>query len=116
MEGEKLHHPVHKWKQVNLFPNCWMELAINEKVIGRLEFELFSDTPKTSENFRALCTGEKGMCTTRSEVPLHYKGSSSHRIIKDFMLQAGDFTNHNGTGGESIYGYAFKDESFKHPH
>lgn len=69
----------------------------------QVTFELYSDTvPKTAENFRALCTGEKGL--GQAGKALHYKGSSFHRIIPQFMLQAGDFTNHNGTGGESIYG------------
>jgi peptidylprolyl isomerase len=76
-------------------------------VVGRVNIELFADTvPKTTENFRMLCTGEKGKS-------LHYKGTPVHRIIPQFMAQMGDFTRGNGTGGKSIYGDKFRDESFK---
>jgi peptidylprolyl isomerase len=96
-------------------PLVFLDISIGGLPAGRIEIELFSDiVPKTAENFRCLCTGEKGI--GKSGKPLHYKGSSFHRVIPDFMLQGGDFTKGNGTGGESIYGAKFGDENFKEKH
>lgn len=96
-------------------PRTFFDISIGDKPAGRIVFELFADTvPKTAENFRALCTGEKGV--GKSGKPLHYKGSRFHRIIQQFMCQGGDFTRGNGTGGESIYGEKFADENFKLKH
>ena len=94
----------------------FFNITIGGEDQGRIIFELWDDVaPRTCENFRALCTGEKGQATTK-DVPLHYKGSSFHRIIPKFMCQGGDFTNGNGTGGESIYGEKFEDENFDKKH
>eukprot|EP01080_Neovahlkampfia_damariscottae_P004955 gene4955-8549_t len=93
----------------------FFDVNYGDEFLGRIVFELFTETvPKTAENFRALCTGECGI--GKSGKPLHYKGSIFHRIIKSFMCQAGDFTNFNGTGGESIYGEKFDDENFEIKH
>ena len=92
----------------------YFDICVGKGNCGRVVMQLYADTPKTSENFRALCTGEKG--TGRSGKPLHYKGSTFHRIIPGFMAQGGDFTHGTGVGGESIYGAKFADENFKHKH
>jgi len=96
-------------------PRVWFDITVGGDPTGRIVFELYKDvTPRTADNFRALCTGEKGM--GESGKPLHYKGSGFHRIIKGFMCQGGDFTKNNGTGGESIYGEKFEDEDFSIKH
>ena len=92
----------------------FFDINIGGQSAGRVEFELFNDTPLTAENFRALCTGEKGV--GKMGKPLSYKGCPFHRVITDFMAQGGDFTAKNGTGGESIYGAKFADENFKRKH
>eukprot|EP00698_Gefionella_okellyi_P011493 TRINITY_DN3034_c0_g2_i1.p1 TRINITY_DN3034_c0_g2~~TRINITY_DN3034_c0_g2_i1.p1 ORF type:complete len:174 (-),score=48.35 TRINITY_DN3034_c0_g2_i1:89-610(-) len=96
-------------------PRVFFNVLIGQQKAGKIIFELFKDTtPKTAENFRALCTGEKGIGLAGK--PLHFKGSIFHRVIPGFMLQGGDFTNGNGTGGESIYGQKFPDENFTLKH
>ena len=99
---------------VSIAKTVFFDISIGGKNAGRIEIGLYADTPITSENFRALCTGEKGI--GGSGKPLHFKGCVFHRIIPGFMAQGGDFTKGNGTGGESIYGAKFADENFKHKH
>jgi peptidylprolyl isomerase len=96
-------------------PHVFFQIQQGEEDLGRVVMQLYKDvTPKTAENFRQLCTGE----ASTDDKSLHYKGCAFHRVIKDFMIQGGDFTNGDGTGGEAIYGEKFADENFtiKHTH
>ncbi|KAG0484754.1 hypothetical protein HPP92_008650 [Vanilla planifolia] len=105
--------PAEDLKEVT--HKVFFDVDIDGKPAGRVVMGLFGKTvPKTAENFRALCTGEKG--AGKSGKPLHFKGSTFHRIIPSFMIQGGDFTLGDGRGGESIYGTKFKDENFKIKH
>lgn len=94
-------------------PVVFMDISMGTHLLGRLKIELFQNiVPKTSENFRQFCTGEY----KRNNIPMGYKNTLFHRIIKDFMVQGGDILNHDGTGNISIYGNCFDDENFKVKH
>ena len=105
---------ISTFNQLIINQIVYFNISIDGKPSGKLIFELYSkDVPKTAENFRALCTGEK---RGKSGERLNYQGSTFHRIMIDFMCQGGDFVNGNGTGGMSIYGAKFDDENFMYKH
>lgn len=123
MDGKQLYDVMaercgssqNSYTNVEVSERCFFDITIGGEDAGRIEFGLFGNAvPKTTENFSALCTGSRGV--GKAGKPLHFKGSKFHRIIPGFMCQGGDFTNGNGTGGESIYGDKFEDENFKIKH
>ena len=100
-------HPPTRTATMSTNPIVFFDVSANGKRLGRIETLRADVVPKTAENFHCLCTHEKGF---------GYRGSTFHRVIPDFMYWGGDFTNHNGTGGKSIYGTSFGDENFKLKH
>lgn len=96
-------------------PKVFLDISIDNNKIGRIVIELYADkVPRTCDNFRVLCTGEKGV--GRSGSKLHFKGCKFHKIIPNFIIQSGDFITNDGSSNESIYGKAFEDENFSISH
>jgi cyclophilin family peptidyl-prolyl cis-trans isomerase len=101
--------------QAEITHRVYFDMDINSKPAGRIVMGLYGNVvPKTVQNFATLCRGDT--TDARSGIRLAYQGSSFHRIIPNFMIQGGDFTRHNGTGGVSIYGDRFEDENFQLKH
>jgi len=116
LEAEEEKEDVPPVHDVSSLPRAFLDVAIGAAPAKRLVFALYSDSvPRTAENFRQLCTGEHQGTTSRGK-PFSYKGCLLHRMIPGLMIQGGDFENANGTGGESIYGRRFQDESFADKH
>ena len=110
-----LVHAANPASQGKVTEKVYFDVSIGDQPAGRIVIGMFGDdVPKTVQNFVSLCTGERGVGQLGK--PLSFKGSIFHRVIPQFMLQGGDFTNANGTGGESIYGEKFPDENFKFAH
>ncbi|GHE97118.1 peptidyl-prolyl cis-trans isomerase [Streptomyces griseoluteus] len=106
--GSGERHVPSDGRLIYMSDNVYFDITINDEPAGRIVFRLFDDVvPKTAKNFRELATGQHGF---------GYAGSPFHRVIPQFMLQGGDFTNGNGTGGKSIYGEKFPDENFNLKH
>nr|CCC91454.1 putative cyclophilin-type peptidyl-prolyl cis-trans isomerase [Trypanosoma congolense IL3000] len=102
--------PLVSYRRNEANPVVFMDITVEGDALGRVSVELFNDTvPKTSENFRSLCTGERGS----AQCPLFYKGIPFHRIIPGFIVQGGDILTKDGRGNVSIFGFPFSDESFK---
>lgn len=100
-----------KWKVTK---TCWMDLELDDNPVGRIEIALFGEVaPITVSNFASLC---KGSMQSSHDGSLGYKGSRVHRFVQDFVMQGGDITNFDGTGGRSIYGSTLADEPIVHRH
>ncbi|CDW87386.1 peptidyl-prolyl cis-trans isomerase [Stylonychia lemnae] len=115
-DSQELNATERVQRPINNNDVVFFDITVNNQYYGRITFELYAETPKTSTNFKALCTGEMGV-SLNSGKPLHYKGSKFHKLYTDYIIQGGDFTRGDGRGGESIYqGNYFEDENFYFDH